>query len=117
MPLDELHLKLLRLLESNPGLSQRQLARALGISLGSTNYALRALLERGWVKARNFTRSDNKRAYLYQLTPRGIAEKTRLAARFLRYKRAEYEALWREIEELRAEVERVATSSPTPDEH
>jgi EPS-associated MarR family transcriptional regulator len=103
--LTERHYKLLKLLEDNPGLSQRELARELDISLGSTNYALRALVSRGWVKAQNFRRSDNKKAYLYKLTPSGIAEKTRLAYHFLQSKRVEHERLMQEIEQLRAEVE------------
>lgn len=102
--MSELHYKLLRLLETNPELSQRQIARELGISLGSTNYALKALVARGWVKAQNFRRSDNKKAYLYKLTPHGITEKTRLACHFLQKKCTEHERLMQEIEQLRAEV-------------
>lgn len=97
--------KLLKLLEANPGLSQRELAREMDISLGSTNYALKALVARGWVKALNFRRSDNKKAYLYKLTPSGIAEKTRLAYHFLQRKRAEHHRLMQEIEQLRTELE------------
>ncbi|WP_018862220.1 MULTISPECIES: MarR family EPS-associated transcriptional regulator [unclassified Thioalkalivibrio] len=106
MPSDELHFKLLRLLEEDPTRSQRALARELGISVGGTNHALRALLARGWVKAQNFTRSGNKRGYLYKLTPSGVSEKARLAYYFLQRKRAEHEALMAEIEQLRAEVGR-----------
>lgn len=107
----ETHYKLLRLLEANPELSQRQLAEELGISLGSTNYALRAVLERGWVKAKKFKRSDNKRAYVYRLTPSGIKKKAQLAYRYLQKKRQEHAALWREIEELRVEVESTGLGS------
>ena len=106
MPSEELHLKLLRLLEQDPTRSQRALARELGVSVGSTNHALRALLDRGWVKAQNFTRSDNKRGYLYKLTPSGMHEKARLAYHFLQRKRAEHKTLMDEIEQLRAEVRR-----------
>ena len=113
MPSDELRYKLLKLLENNPGLSQRQLAAELGASLGSTHYALSALVERGWIKAQNFRRSDRKRAYLYKLTPAGIAGKTRLAHRFLRRKREEHAALMEEIEALRAEVG--DSESPAPE--
>ena len=101
----ELHLHLLRALEANPRLTQRELARELGISLGRTNYALRALMDKGWVKAQKFGRSDHKRGYLYRLTPRGLAEKARLALRFLHQKQVEHNVLWREIQALRAEVE------------
>ncbi|MDW8468767.1 MAG: MarR family EPS-associated transcriptional regulator [Burkholderiales bacterium] len=96
--------RLLKLLEQNPELSQRQLAEALGVSVGKVNYCLRALLERGLVKVRNFRDSRNKLAYAYYLTPRGVREKARATAAFLRLRLAEYRALEREIEELRREV-------------
>ena len=102
---DEYRYKLLRLLETNPQINQRELARALGISLGKVNYCLKALIEKGWIKARNFTNS-NKRAYMYYLTPRGFQEKARVTVRFFRRKVAEYEALRSEIETLRGEAAR-----------
>ena len=101
---DELRLRVLRALETNPELSQRQLAAELGVSLGGVNYALKALVERGFVKADNFRRSGNKVAYLYVLTPKGIAEKSSLATAFLGRKLEEYEVLKREIESLKGEV-------------
>lgn len=101
---DEYRYKILRLLEADPQLSQRDLAHQLGISLGKVNYCLRALIEKGWVKAANFRRSSNKVAYAYLLTPRGIEEKARVTAQFLMRKVAEYEALEKEIENLRREV-------------
>ena len=101
---DELRLKVLRALETNPELSQRQLAAELGVSLGGVNYALKALVERGFVKADNFRKSGNKVAYLYVLTPRGVAEKASLATAFLGRKLEEYEVLRREIEALKGEV-------------
>ncbi len=101
---DELRLKVLRALEANPELSQRQLAAELGVSLGGVNYALKALIERGFVKANNFRKSGKKAAYLYVLTPTGIAEKTSLAAAFLGRKLEEYEVLRQEIEALKGEV-------------
>lgn len=104
---DDLHLQVLRLLQEDPELSQRQLAEALGISVGKTHYAVRALLDRGWVKARNFRRSGNRKAYLYTLTPKGLRQKTRLAYRLLQRKRAEHAALMAEIEQLRTEVKDV----------
>ena len=101
---DELRLKVLRALEVNPKLSQRQLAAELGVSLGGANYALKALMERGFVKANNFRKSGRKAAYLYVLTPKGVVEKTSLAAAFLGRKLAEYEVLKQEIEALKGEV-------------
>jgi EPS-associated MarR family transcriptional regulator len=101
---DELRLRVLRALEVNPELSQRQLAVELGVSLGGVNYALKALVERGFVKAENFRKSGSKAAYLYVLTPMGIAEKTSLATAFLSRKLKEYEVLRQEIDSLRGEV-------------
>jgi MarR family transcriptional regulator, temperature-dependent positive regulator of motility len=101
---DELRLRVLRALEANPELSQRQLAAELGVSLGGVNYALKALMERGFVKADNFRKSGRKVAYLYVLTPKGVAEKTSLAAAFLVRKLEEYEVLKQEIEALKGEV-------------
>jgi EPS-associated MarR family transcriptional regulator len=101
---DELRLRVLRALEANPELSQRQLASELGVSLGGVNFALKALVERGFVKADNFRKSGNKVAYLYVLTPQGVAEKASLATAFLGRKLEEYEVLRQEIESLRGEV-------------
>lgn len=102
--MSEVHYKLMRALEANPGMSQRELARELGVSLGKVNYCLRALVEKGWIKASNFTNSQNKAAYMYLLTPRGIEQKASLAVRFLRVKMQEYEALKLEIEQIRKET-------------
>ena len=101
---DELRLRVLRALEANPELSQRQLAAELGVSLGGVNYALKALIDRGFVKADNFRKSGSKVAYLYVLTPKGIAEKSSLATAFLGRKLEEYEVLRQEIEALKGEV-------------
>ena len=101
---DEYRYKILRLLEEDPQMSQRALARALGISLGKVNYCLQALIDRGLVKANNFKNSKNKQAYMYLLTPRGISEKARVTVRFLKYKMSEYESLQREIENLKREL-------------
>lgn len=101
---EEAHYRLLRLLEQEPKLSQREIAERLGVSLGKVNYCLRALTERGWVKVGNFYRSENKRAYLYKLTPSGLAEKAALTLRFLRMKEAEHRVLMQEIKSLREEV-------------
>ncbi len=102
---EENHLKVLRLLEADPGLSQRDLSQALGISLGKTNYCMRALLDKGLIKMQNFRNSENKLGYAYLLTPAGIAAKTDLTRRFLKIKVREYEILRREIEELKREAQ------------
>ena len=101
---DEYRSKILRILEEDPAISQRDLARQLGVSLGKANYCLQALIEKGWIKANNFKNSNNKKAYMYLLTRRGISEKSRVTARFIERKVAEFEALQREIEQLRREV-------------
>ncbi len=97
-------LAVLRALESKPDLSQRALARELGVSLGKTHYCLRALIDKGYIKASNFRNSSKKRRYLYCLTPKGIAAKTRITHRFLNRKLEEHEALTREIEQLQREI-------------
>ncbi len=99
----EMRLQILRALESNPDASQRDLARALGVSLGKVNYCLKALIAKGVIKARNFKNSRNKLAYMYQLTPAGVEEKSRLTVQFLRKKVDEIEKLQEEIEQLRNE--------------
>ena len=106
---DPHHYKLLKLIEANPAIQQREMAKAMGISLGKANYCLQALVQKGLVKMDNFRRADNKLAYSYLLTPSGIEEKARLTVSFLKYKVAEYEAIRREIEELRRDAERDAT--------
>ena len=101
---EETHYRLLKLLESDPEISQRELARQLDISLGKTNYCLKALMERGLVKVENFRNSRHKLAYAYVLTPKGIRSKAEITMAFLRQRQKEYESLEREIAELRDEV-------------
>ena len=103
-PMEDTHLRLLRLLEANPDLSQRDLARSLGTSLGKTNYCLNALIDKGLVKVRNFRNNQNKLGYAYLLTPRGIDRKATITMHFLKCKMAEYEMLKSEIEQLQREV-------------
>ena len=98
------YLKVLRLLEANPQMSQRELAAALGVSLGKTNFCLKALLDKGQLKMQNFQNSKRKLAYAYLLTPSGIAEKTSLTGRFLKRKMDEYELLNAEIALLQQET-------------
>ena len=101
---EDVHFRLLRLLEASPATSQRDISSDLGLSLGAINYALRALAQKGEVKISNFRASDNKRRYAYVLTPGGIDAKARLTAGFLRRKLAEYELLCTEIEHLKDEL-------------
>jgi EPS-associated MarR family transcriptional regulator len=101
---DEMRYRLMRVLLSNPEMSQRDLARELGVSLGRVNYCLQALIRAGLVKARNFSNSRNKTAYMYLVTSRGIRQKTKLTVRFLKAKIQEYEALRAEIAEIQREI-------------
>jgi EPS-associated MarR family transcriptional regulator len=103
---DEMRYKLMRLLQANPQMSQRRVARELGISVGKVNYCVQALVRKGLVKARRFKNSRNKAAYSYLLTPRGLEEKTGLTLRFLQVKIREYEVLRAEIAQISAEVDR-----------
>ena len=110
---EENHLKVLRFLEANPLLSQRELADALGVSLGKANYCLKALMGKGLIKMQSFKKSQNKLAYAYLVTPTGITEKAGLTIRFLARKVAEYESLTLEIEALKSEMNK-AQSKPAP---
>lgn len=103
---DEITYKLLKSIEENPKQSQRDLSKSLGISLGKLNYCLRALVDRGMVKAQNFSRNPTKSDYLYLLTPMGVEEKGKVTLRFLRRKMQEYEQLKQDISELQAEAKR-----------
>ena len=100
----ETHLRVLREIEANPEITQRELAQELGVSLGKVNYCLKSLIDRGWVKVNNFRNSSNKAAYAYLLTPSGIEEKARITVRFLKQRLKEFELIKQEIEELKAEV-------------
>jgi EPS-associated MarR family transcriptional regulator len=102
-----MHYKLMRLLEANPAMSQRDAARALGMSVGKVNYCVRSLTSKGWVKAAHFKNSHNKAAYRYLLTPRGLQQKAQLTVRFLQAKLLEYESLRAEIEQMREEAARL----------
>ena len=95
---------LLKTLENNPGLSQRDLAKQLGVSLGKVNFCLNALIDKGCLKVNNFRNSDNKLAYAYLLTPQGIEQKAHLTVAFLQIKTQEYERLRLEIAELQREA-------------
>ncbi len=101
---DEYRYKILKELETNPEISQRELARILGISLGKANFCIQALIEKGLIKAKNFRNSSSKKNYIYFLTPKGIEEKASITLQFLRYKMSEYQALKTEIEILQREA-------------
>lgn len=100
---EDTYFRVMRILQEDPDLTQRELAEKLGVSVGGLNYCLKALMEKGWVKMQNFAHSKNKFGYVYMLTPRGISEKTALTSRFLKRKMEEYESLKSEIEVLRRE--------------
>lgn len=102
---------MMRLIEARPDISQRELSRELGLSLGAVNYCLNALIEKGHVKMRNFRASENKLGYVYLLTPAGLAQKTRMTRAFLARKMTEYEALKAEIESIEAELGQAAGES------
>jgi len=108
---EEIHLKVLRELQANPSLSQRELAKSLGVSLGKTNFCVQALLAKGFLKARNFRNRKNKSVYAYLLTPEGVAEKASLTTRFLKRKMLEYDALRHEIEKLQSDIEALAATA------
>jgi EPS-associated MarR family transcriptional regulator len=101
---DDTSYGLLKTLEHNPGLSQRDLAKRLGISLGKVNFCLNALIEKGCLKVNNFRNSENKLAYAYLLTPHGAEEKALITVRVLKYKMQEYEQLRAEIKALKREA-------------
>lgn len=100
---EDTYFRVMRLLQNNPDLTQRELAEKLGVSVGGLNYCLKALIEKGWVKVQNFAHSKNKFGYMYLLTPRGAAEKATLTSRFLKRKMGEYETLRAEIAALKNE--------------
>ena len=101
---EDIHFRIMRILQDNPDLTQRELAEMLCMSVGGLNYCLNALIDKGFVKMGNFQKSKNKFKYVYLLTPQGIAEKVALTSRFLKRKMEEYDALKVEIGALKAEV-------------
>ena len=105
MNIKDIRLDLLRKLESNPKLTQRELSQEMGVSLGKVNYCIRKLTEKGLIKISNFKQNPKKMGYVYLLTPEGIEEKTRLSISFLKRKVIEYEILKKEINVLQLESE------------
>jgi EPS-associated MarR family transcriptional regulator len=100
---DEIQLKVLRILHEQPELSQRNIAKELGVSLGGINYCFKALVGKGWIKLENFSASTHKLGYIYVLTPSGVKSKSILTVNFLKKKLLEYEQLSNEINVLKAE--------------
>jgi len=101
---DEITYKLLKTIQNDPHLSQREIAQKMGVSLGKTNYCLKSLLDKGFIKIRNFYKNKKKKAYIYILTPNGIEEKAQVTYRFLQRKINEYENIKAEIESLKSET-------------
>ena len=104
---EDTYFRVLRMLQDNPDMTQREIAEKLGISTSGLNYCLKALIDKGWVKVQNFSQSKNKFGYIYVLTPQGIAEKAVLTGRFLQRKMQEYETLRAEIEALQSDVQKL----------
>ena len=103
----DIHLDLLRKLESNPEYTQRELSQEMGVSLGKVNYCMKKLIEKGWLKLTNFRHNQNKKDYAYLLTPKGIEEKSRLTFEFLKIRLEEYEMLKHEISKLKQDAEKL----------
>jgi EPS-associated MarR family transcriptional regulator len=105
---EDIHLDLLRKLESNPEYTQRELSKEMGVSLGKVNYCMKKLTKRGFVKLTNFSHSSNKLGYIYLLTPKGIDQKARLTTSFLKTKIEEFEMLREQIIKLKLDAEKIA---------
>jgi len=103
----DIHLDLLRKLESNPEYTQRELSQEMGVSLGKVNYCMKKLVEKGWIKLTNFSHNSNKLGYMYLLTPHGIEQKAKLTILFLKIKMKEYEMLKDEISLLKKDTEQL----------
>ena len=102
----------LKVLQENPGVTQRTLAKEVGINVSTINFCLKALVEKGWIKMGNFSKNPDKLSYAYLLTPTGVAEKAVLTRRFLQRKMAEYDKLRGEIEAMQLEADSTSQSTP-----
>lgn len=111
---EDTNFRVLRMLQANPDLTQREIAQQLGISTSGLNYCLKALIDKGLIKVHNFSQSKNKFGYIYVLTPQGLAEKAQLTGRFVKRKLAEYDALQAEIAALQAEAASANSASTQP---
>jgi EPS-associated MarR family transcriptional regulator len=109
---EEIHYHVLKHIEANPSITQRELAKELGVSVGKVNYCLKALIDKGWIKANNFKNSNKKLAYFYILTPSGIEQKAKITMNFLKRKMSDYEELKKEIEVLKNEVNNNGITDP-----
>ena len=109
---EDMHYHVLKYIEANPSITQRELAKELGVSVGKANYCLKALIDKGWVKASNFKNSKKKLAYFYILTPSGIEQKAKITVNFLKRKMSDYEELKQEIEMLKNEISTNVTIEP-----
>ena len=109
---EEIHYHVLKHIESNPSITQRELAKELGVSVGKVNYCLKALIDKGWIKANNFKNSNKKLAYFYILTPSGLEQKAKITMNFLKRKMSDYEELKKEIEVLKNEVNNNGKTDP-----
>ena len=101
---EEIRFRVIRAIEANPDITQRQLASELGVSLGQVNYQLRALKEKGLIKLSNFIRSNNKMGYVHLLTPKGVTEKIKLTEEFLIRKKVEFNLIKKELKHLELEL-------------
>tara|TARA_Y100001970_G_C13897206_1_gene681727 strand:+ start:240 stop:560 length:321 start_codon:yes stop_codon:yes gene_type:complete len=106
MNTDEEYLKLLRKINNDPEISQRNLSDELDMSLGKINYCLKALKSKGYIKIKNFKKSKQKIRYLYVLTPKGIIEKTNITIRFMKLKMKEYDELKNELNKITSKIKR-----------
>jgi EPS-associated MarR family transcriptional regulator len=109
--------KVLQAIEHNPTASQRELSKELGVSLGSINYCIKALVDKGLIKVDNFVKSDKKRGYAYYLTPQGIFDKAEITGQFLKRKKEEYALLKAEIAELQAEIKKADADDVNRNSH
>ena len=109
---EEIQYHVLKHIEANPSITQRELAKELGVSVGKVNYCLKALIDKGWIKANNFKNSNKKLAYFYILTPSGLEQKAKITMNFLKRKMSDYEELKKEIEVLKNEVNNNGKTDP-----
>ncbi|MDA3831997.1 MAG: MarR family EPS-associated transcriptional regulator [Spirochaetales bacterium] len=107
-----IHYRLMKMLSKEPNVSQRDMAKRMGISLGKINYCVTELASKGWIKIIRFKSAKNKIPYTYMLTPKGLEEKARMTLSFLKRKLSEYEEIKKQIRELRHEVEEDVLDDP-----
>jgi EPS-associated MarR family transcriptional regulator len=106
---EDTYFRVMRILHDSPDITQRELAKKLGVSVSGLNYCLKALIDKGWVKVQNFSNNKNKLGYAYLLTPAGIVEKASLTSNFLHRKMEEYKSLKQEIKQIKQELNRLSS--------